>query len=180
MKKSLEFNLKKFLGFYLPAFITIFSLAILLFGYLFVNHPLLLRFSVGKSRVISPRVEAVVKVNGVEQPESGVFSMDGGDKLLVYAPNSKETYPVIIVDKLKNDIGSTNAVEKEDYELFFDRFLFQSENAYGLVYASDTVKWGYNPKLQITGERISYVTPNYKNEKHLQETSVEIIFKGAK
>lgn len=170
--------MKKILRFYLPAFIALFSLMIFAFVYLFKNHPILLRIPFGKARVISTRVDAVVRVNGVEQPESRVFSMDGGEKLLVYSPNPKEAYSVIIVDKLKNNIGSTNTGE-ENYELLFDRFLFQSENAYGIVYAS-SVKWEHNPKLQITDERISYVIPNFNAAENLSDVNVEIIFKGAK
>lgn len=172
--------MKKFLGFYLPAFIGVFSLALFLFGYLLKNHPLLLKFPFGYARIISSPVEAVVKINGVEQPESRVFSFadDGGEKLLVYSPDSKETYPAVIVDKLKNDIGITNA-GVENYELFFDSLLFKSESAEGIVYASDA-KWGHNPKLQITGERISYVTVKYENGKYPREVNAEIILKGAK
>jgi hypothetical protein len=176
--KESEF-MKKILRFYLPAFITIFSLMVFAFVYLWKNHPILLGFALGKARVISTRVEATVKIDGVEQPESRVFSLDGGEKLLVYSPRVKGTYPVIIVDKPANDIGETNAGGKEDYELFFDRFLFQSESAYGVVYAS-SAKWGHKPKLEIADERISYVIPKKNENGNYINVNVEIIFKGEK
>jgi hypothetical protein len=169
--------MKKILKFHLPAFITLFSLLILVFGYLLANHSVLLRYPLGKAIAISTPVDAVVKINGVEQPESTVFSMNEGEKLLVYSPNTKETYPVIIVDKLKNNIGYTNSGE-ENYELLFDRFLFQSENAYDIIYAS-SMKWEHNPKLQISDQRIFYVTEKYENGNDI-EVNVEVIFKGEK
>lgn len=166
--------MKKFLRFYLPITVILFSLSLFFVAYIFKDNPLLFEYLLGQARLHRPSTKATVKINGVEQPTIRIFDIDT-DKFIVYASDVKETRPVIIVDRAKNDIGSTNASEGH-YGLLFGRYLLQSHTAYAVVYASD-MKWDYNPNLVIMGSHVSYTTPKYEKDK-TTDVKVEILFKG--
>jgi hypothetical protein len=138
------------------------------------NHSVLIKYALGKARIHSEIVKSTVKINGNEQTGVKVFKLDN-ERWLVYSPNFEDSNGVIIVDKAKNDIASTNA-GKDYYELIFNNYLFQSDSAYAVVYAS-SAKWGLNPNLDITDSRISYMTQELENDK-LVEVQTEILFKG--
>jgi hypothetical protein len=171
--------MKKFLKYYLPILMIFLSLSFLFLVYVEVyvekNHPILIWYLIGRARVHSQTISSVVKVNEKEQITAKVFKVNK-DKFLIYIPDSDETYPVIIVDKARRDIGSTDA-GKTRYELLFDRYLLQSDSAYAIIYASDAVKWGYNANLEMTASRISYTTPKLEDDKFV-DIKVEILFKG--
>jgi len=166
--------MKKFLKFYLPIFIIIQSLFVWLPFYLIKNHSVLLKYSLGMARLHSETVNSIVKVDGNEQPEIKIFKLDN-ERWLVYSPNFENGERVIIVDKARNDIASTNSSE-DDYELVFNNYLFQSDSAYGLVYASSP-KWDLKPNLEIMDSRISYTTKKLENG-NLVDVRTEILFKG--
>lgn len=165
--------IKSFFKYYLPTLIFISALGILFLVYMIQNHSPILKFMLGGARIHSNIADVVVKEDGIELPNAKVFILENGNKLLVYAPESK-SYDVIIVDKLKKDLGLTNSGE-DYYELIFEKFLFQTESAYGAVYANGA-KWGLKPNLQINQNKITYKTEKWLNEK-LIDVNHEIIFK---
>lgn len=138
------------------------------------NHRVAVWYPFGRADLYNQTVNSIVKVKGKEESSAKVFRMDD-EKLLVYSPDSGETYGVIIVDKVKNDIGMTNSGEGR-YELLFDSYLFQDDSAKAIIYASDA-KWDYNPNLVITDSRISYTTQKRIDGK-LVDIPVDIFFKG--
>lgn len=164
--------MKKNLKIYLSISLLLFLMTVGIAGYLVAYHSVVVRFVTGSARLISSPVRSVIKIDGKVAANAKVFHLDDG-KLLVYNPNAEQTHPVIIIDKLKNDIGTTNA-GKEYYELIGDRYLFQADSAYGIVYASDA-KWEYNPNLSITDTGISYTTQKLENNE-FKDIPVEILF----
>ena len=166
--------IKRFIKYYLPTLIFIGALGILFLVYMIKNHTPILKFVFGGARIHSNIADAIVKEDGIELPNAKVFILENGNELLVYAPESKN-HKVIIVDKLKNNIGLGNSGEG-DYELIFDRFLFQTESAYGVVPANGA-KWGLKPNLQISEKKITYKTEKWLDEKFV-DVNHEIIFKG--
>lgn len=167
--------IKMFLKKYLPLLIFFSALGVFILGYIITNHQTVLMYLIGYARVYTKLSDAVVKEDGVELPNAKVFIMDDGDKLLIYSPESKKSYKVLIVDKIVNDIGETNAGE-DCYDLVLNSYLFQSDNAYGIVYAS-SAKWGMNPHLNISDKQISYTTQKLENGKYI-DVNHQIIFKG--
>lgn len=145
--------------------------------YLIRYHRALFMCLIGHGRIQNQLLDAKVLVDGAEQPDGKVFRYKDGqndEKFLVYLANNNKTDSVIIVDKTKNNIGITNSGE-ENYELFLNRFLFQKDSAYAIVYAS-SAKWGLDPKLEVTDSKISYVTRNYKKDDSFAEIKTEIFF----
>ena len=167
--------IKSFLKYYLPTLIFIGALGIFTLVYMFKNHTPILMFVFGKARVHSNLAETIVKRDGTESPNIKVFILDNGNKFLVYNPDSKGDYGVIIVDKAKFDIASTNFGENY-YDLLFGQILFQTDGAYAAIYASHP-KWELNPKLEISEQRISYITKKLQGDDYI-DVNHEIIFKG--
>ena len=154
--------IKSFFKHYLPVLIFIGALGILFLVYMVKNHMPILKFVFGSARVHSNLADAIVKEDGIELPNAKVFILENENKLLVYTPESK-SYDVIIVDKTENNLGLTNS-GKENYELVFGSFLFQSASAYNAVYANG-VKWELDPKLNISNNQITYRTERLEDKK---------------
>ena len=89
---------------------------------------------------------------------------------MVYAPEVKVIDSVTIVDETNRDIGVTNSGEPH-YQMYFDRFLFQSDSAYAVVWASDEVKSGYDPRMTVEDAKISYFLKNLYGE-----FKIELVF----
>jgi len=165
--------IKSFFKYYLPSLIFIVALGILFLVYMFKNHVPILMFVFGKAIVHSNLAETIVKRDGIELPNVKVFILENGNQFLVYNPDSKGSYGVIIVDKAKFDIASTNFGENY-YDLLFGKFLFQTDGA-SAIYASSP-KWELNPKLKITEQRISYITKKLQGDDYI-DVNHEIIFR---
>lgn len=174
--------MKKILKIYLPILLIIISIGVLFLGYMLKYQPILLQYTLGLARLHTPPMNTVVKIDGVENKSSKVFKLNEGintknsDKLIIYTPNQTDTYEVIIVDKFNNDIGQTNSGIKH-YKLFFEYFLVQTDSAYGIIYASNKAKWGYDPNLKITESKISYKTEKLVGNIY-KDVQVEIFFEG--
>lgn len=166
--------IKRFIKYYLPIFLFISATSVFLLVYMKRNHEPVLRFLIGDARVHSNLVSATVKEDGVELSNAKVFEIKNGEQLLVYSPDSKASYKVIIINKVINNIGQTNS-GKERYKLLFDKYLIQTDGAYGVVYAS-SVKWELDPKLIITDTKITYRTQKLENKNYV-DVNHEIIFK---
>ena len=165
--------MKRFLRYYLPAAIIFASLGCFLSLYLLKNHPLLLQYPLGYASLYATPLAVEVKINGIARPDVRVYRIDAG-QLLVYAPATADTPRAIVVDSAKNDIGLTNAGE-DHYALYFDRYLLRAESAYGIVYASNAAKWGYDPHLKITEAGVSYTTERLQDGVSV-DVPVEILF----
>lgn len=164
--------IKSFFKYYLPMLIFFGALGTLFLVYMVKNHTPILKFVFGGARIHSNLANAIVKEDGIELPNATVFILENGNKLLVYTPESK-SYDVIVIDKLNNDLGITNS-GKQNYELVFDKFLFQTENAYGVAPRG---KMEFKPNLKINDEQITYLTHRLENKK-IVDVNHEIIFKG--
>lgn len=166
--------IKSFFKYYLPTLIFIGALGIFLFWYMFNNHLPILEFIFGCGTIHSNVADTIVKEDEIELTNAKVFILENGNKLLIYTPDSEKSHDVLIVDKLKNNVGLTNS-GKDNYEILFDRFLFQSKNAYRIVYANEG-KWALKHNLKISNKDISYKSVSWVDGYH-NVVNHEIIFK---
>jgi hypothetical protein len=125
---------------------------------LFINfHPLIL-----SGRVLSPPLNASIKVDGEERPTARVFAMttsfDGKpiDSLVLWIPDSSISFgrAIIIVDKANHEVGMPNS-NIMDYDLLWDTYLFQSED--GSRNAPFAKGEGYeDPQLALENSTIKF------------------------
>lgn len=93
-------------------------------------HPLIL-----SGRVLSPPLNASIKVDGEERQTARVFAMTTSfngkpiDSLVLWIPDSSAVFgrAIIIIDRANHEVGRPNSSDM-DYDLLWDRYLFQSED----------------------------------------------------
>ncbi len=106
-----------------------------LFFYFYTQHPIVFKDAAGSARILSPPLDASVKVDGDERPLTKVFAMktsfDGKpiDSFVLWIPDSSAVFgrDIIIIDKANHFVGRPNS-NIMDYDLLLDRYLFQSES----------------------------------------------------
>ena len=148
--------------------------------YLVYQHPLIVKTVSGSARLLSPPVEATIRIDGEVQPSARCFAVrsrfDGSpaDSLVLWLSDPSAVYgrTVVVVDRLHHDVGLPNAGEG-DYELLWGRYLLQSES--GSMYASFRgAKFdGQDPKLVISDEHITFIIPQ---SPVLAGKKVEVVF----
>jgi hypothetical protein len=164
--------MKRFLRYYLPASIILVSLVVW-GGFFLLRNPTLPLYVLNRARLHGAPLAAQVFINDVEYPGIRVYSLEryrtgpDGRKFLVYAPGVEEIHPVTVVDETNRDIGITNGGDHH-YQIFFNRFLFQADSAYAVVWASDKVKWGYDPKMVVADAKVTYFMSGLKGEDKME------------
>ena len=171
--------MKKFLKFYLPLLIFFGAAGIFLLGYMIENHAAVLKYFAGevglegKGKIISTKINAVVKEDGVEQSRAEVFE-DDGKLYLVFAKTEDSNFGVLILDTLRKDVLLPNV--SDCYDLVFSKYLFQAECGRGGVpYSSDKADM-YNVRLEATDTQINFRLPEYGYGKIIKNRQMEIIF----
>lgn len=138
-------------------------------GYYAYRHPIILKAAAEGARVLSPPLDATVKINGEARPTAKCFEMkslfDGrpADSLILWLDDSAAYNDVLVVDKQYRDVGSPNASEKH-YDLLLGRYLFQADNAVAYVSFNSAKSYGIDPKLEIADTHIKFVVP--KSDSH--------------
>jgi hypothetical protein len=164
--------MKRFLRYYLPSAIILLSLAFWALFFL-IRNPLPFEYCVGWARLHSSTVETRVFVNGIEYPEVKVYSIDNLDGrarsgYLMYADGVESIFPALFIDEAERDIGMTNFTKGKNYEVYFDRFLLQSHTAYAIIWASDKVKWGHDPEMEVTSDKITFYLKPLRGDQKIE------------
>jgi hypothetical protein len=150
-------------------------------GYILYRHPIILKAATGSARVLSPPLDATIKINGVVQPSAKCFEMkslwDGShaDSLVLWLNDLPVSRDVLIVDKQYRDVGSPNAGET-NYDLLMGRYLFQAESAVPYASFKDEKSYAQDPKLEVGANHIKFVVP--KGTQH-DEKVIEVIYPSA-
>lgn len=150
----------------LIAVLALILIAVPLFVFLFINYPIVLKVPAGTARVLTSKVKASVKVDGIEHSDARCFQMKSyfngipTDRIVLWLP-VKSIYTnraIFIIDRMRHEVGSTNTSE-EAYYLLLDTFLFQSEGGSGLIPFDSAKSYEVDPKLLITENSISFILP---------------------
>lgn len=152
-----------------------------LFVYLYKEHPVVLKVAGGSARVLSPPLNAIIKVDGQEQPQAKCFRMNSyfngkpADSLVLWVPEPSSYYgrEILIVDLSNHIVGEPNS-SKFDYHLFWNRFLFQSESGSLMVPLMSAKSYSQDPELMITNHLVSFRMPDEAD--HFGGKRIQIAF----
>lgn len=164
------------LGIYLPLILILPSIFFVV-ALTFIRSPQVPAYILGYARLHNHPVNAMVFIDG-EEIQALVYSTDEyrnpseGRTFLVYPMEMRSEFPVTMIDIDRRDIGLTN-FDDSKYKMFPGRNLIQMSGAYAVIWASDKVKWGYDPKMTVEGNKITYF-----EEKLIGEKKIEIIFEN--
>ena len=173
--------MKKILKYYLP--ITIFFLALGFFFLIYVveNHMTVLKYVAGeiglegKGRIISTKVDAAVKEDGVENNKIELFEDDR--KLYMVSPKVDDSgIVVLVIERERKDVRVPIA---DCHELLFSTYLIQAECGQRGDYYGGEYHSGYRVKMEVADSQINFQLPaEYLNGKVVRNRRMEIIFKG--
>ena len=183
--------MQKFFKYYLPVLIFLGASGILFLGYMFTEHLGVLKYIAGelgmegKGKIISTKVNAVVKEDGVEQKRIKTFEDDGQIYLVFEKTEDSDSdvlivdkaRDVLIVDKARKDIFAPNS-GNNCFDLLFSRYLIQTECGKSGGYLGSEKYEGYRTKMEITDSQITFRLPKYNYGKVVRDRKMEIIFKG--
>ena len=156
--------MKKFLGFYLPAFILVGAVAFFMLHWMVENHKPVLIWMIGDGELVSPAKNATVKVNGIEFTDAKIF--DAGERFFFVVEKERNLgFDLLIISKSKNDVLLPNG---DCREVLFSNYLVLSDCAKGKFYGYQAVT-PFDTQLKISDSNIDFVVPNHK---------IEIQFKG--
>ncbi len=153
--------MKRLLKYYLPIAITFASLLIFSFFFL-VRNPGIPLYALGRARLHDSPLAARLYIDGVEQPEARVYSLEKyrntyehGD-FLVFVPRTGGIDRVTVIDVDRRDVGWLNSGEPY-FTMYLGRFLIQTDAAYAVIYASDKLKGGQDPEVTVEPAKITYL-----------------------
>ena len=173
--------MKKFLRFYLPLLIFLASLGIFSLAYMYENHNTILRYFAGevriegKGKIISAKINAIVKKDGIEQDQVKLFDDEG--KIYMVSPEVDDSgIYVLIIDKERKDVF---VPIRNCHELLFSKYLIQSECGQRGDFYGGGKHEGYQVKLEASDSQINFQLPaEFKDGKVVGNKQIEIIFKG--
>ncbi len=154
--------MKKFLKTYLPLLMFLGASGVFLLIYMVENHAAVLKYFAGevglegKAKIITTKVNAIVKEDGIEQNRIKTFE-DEGKLYLVFEKTEDLSFGVLIVDIARKDIYAP--VVGDCYDLLFSKYLFQAECGQRGDYYSGLKKGIYNVKLTSTDSQMNFQLP---------------------
>jgi len=159
--------------------ISFFLLLIILIGLSmsYFYHRPLFKLILSTGRFLYPPINAVTYINGKLRYDVKIFKMnqiyDIGrpeihgkhiNALILWVPNKNDVgnRSIIFIDLDNSKIGNVNS-STNDYNMYFNLFLFQSDNGQYVI-PWDSPKScggdGFDPKFQKNINKISFSTPN--------------------
>ncbi len=125
-------------------------------------------------RIISPPINAIIKIDGIENRNIKIFKTSEIydpnrpnlhnrkiKSLIIWFPlsSSRNKRNIFYINIERQIIGNVNSSSR-DYDLFFKKYLFQSDSGQYVVSWDDKIKGiNFNPKLIIKKFEVSFILP---------------------
>ena len=162
--------------------LTVLILGSVLLVYLFESHPIVLKSITGSARILPSALNASIKIDGVTQSAARCFQIkshfngEPADEFVLWLPASSDVYgrDILLIDRANNQVGRPNTTN-EDYDLLWNRFLFQSESGSRYVSFTSAKSYAQDPELEFTDKSLRFSVPDVSSE--LQGQRFEILLR---